>query len=72
MRSAPSAEDLDVARRIAVFRGLKPPMFDRLVASAGTLSLREHEVVFSQADPTALHAFLGRARAKMRDVFMVV
>jgi CRP-like cAMP-binding protein len=51
MRSAPSADDLDVVRRIAVFRGLNPLMFDRLVASATTLSLREHEVVFRQDDP---------------------
>lgn len=51
MPVAPSPEDLDVVRRINVFRGLNPLMFDRLVATAGTLTLKEHQAVFRQADP---------------------
>jgi len=51
MLSIPTAEDVDVVRRINVFRGLNPLMFERLIATAGTLTLREREVVFRQADP---------------------
>lgn len=50
MLSAPTAEDLNVVRRINVFRGLNPLMFERLIATAGTLTLEEHQVVFRQAD----------------------
>lgn len=50
MLSAPTADDLDVVRRINVFRGLNPLMFERLIATAGTLTLQEHQIVFRQAD----------------------
>jgi CRP-like cAMP-binding protein len=60
MHSAPTAEDLDVVRRINVFRGLNPLMFDRLVASAVTLTLRNHQVIFRQDDPaTAFYIVTG-------------
>lgn len=51
MVSNPSTDDLEVVRRIGVFRGLNPLMFERLIASASTVVLREQEVVFRQADP---------------------
>jgi len=51
MLSAPTSEDLDVVRRINVFRGLNHLMFDRLIASAATLTLKDRQVVFRQADP---------------------
>jgi len=51
MLSTPTAEDLHVVRRIDVFRGLNPLMIERLIATAATLTLKEHEVVFRQADP---------------------
>ncbi len=51
MLSAPTADDLNVVRRINVFRGLNPLMFERLIATAGTLTLKEHQVVFRQSDP---------------------
>ena len=50
MLSTPTADDLDVVHRIAVFRGLNPLMVERLTASATTLTLREHQVVFRQDD----------------------
>jgi len=51
MLSAPTSEDLDVVRRINVFRGLNHLMFNHLIESAGTLTLKERQVVFRQADP---------------------
>jgi CRP-like cAMP-binding protein len=51
MLSPPTADDLDVVRRIHVFRGLDARMVERLTAAAGTLTLREHQVVFRQDDP---------------------
>jgi CRP-like cAMP-binding protein len=51
MLSASTADDLDVVRRINVFRGLNPLMVARLTAAAGTLTLREHQAVFRQDEP---------------------
>ncbi len=51
MLSAPTADDLDVVRRIDLFCGLNPLMVERLIASAAARTLREHEVVFRQDDP---------------------
>jgi len=51
MLAVPTAEDIEVVRRINVFRGLNPLMFERLIATAGILTLKEHQVVFRQADP---------------------
>jgi len=51
MVSAPSASDLDLVRRINVFRGLNPLMIERMIAPATTLALGEREVVCRQDDP---------------------
>lgn len=51
MSSAPSVDDLNIVRRINVFRGLNPLVIERLIGPAVTLNLREHEVVFRQSDP---------------------
>ncbi|MCC6888337.1 MAG: Crp/Fnr family transcriptional regulator [Hyphomicrobiales bacterium] len=51
MSLAPTADDLDVVRRINVFRGLNPLMIERLIAPAVTLTFQEHEIVFRQGDP---------------------
>jgi CRP-like cAMP-binding protein len=51
MASAPSPDDLDIVRRINVFRGLNPTMIQQMIAPATTLSLREREVVCRQDDP---------------------
>jgi CRP-like cAMP-binding protein len=51
MFSPPTADDLDVVRRINVFRGLNRLMFERLIATAGTLTLKERQIVFCQSDP---------------------
>jgi CRP/FNR family transcriptional regulator, dissimilatory nitrate respiration regulator len=51
MLSVPTVDDLDVVRRIGLFRGLNPLMIERLIASAAALILREHEVVINQDDP---------------------
>jgi CRP/FNR family transcriptional regulator, dissimilatory nitrate respiration regulator len=51
MASAPSPGDLDIVRRINLFRGLNPRMIEQMVAPATTLSLRERVVVCRQDDP---------------------
>lgn len=51
MLSAPTSHDIEVVRRINVFRGLNALMFERLIATAGILTLKEHQVVFRQSDP---------------------
>ncbi len=53
MASAPSPDDLDIVRRINVFRGLNPPMIHQMIAPATTLSLREHDIVCRQDDPAS-------------------
>jgi CRP-like cAMP-binding protein len=53
MLSVPTADDLEIVRRINVFRGLNPLMFKRLAAGAGTLTLQNHQVIFRQDDPAA-------------------
>lgn len=51
MASGPTVSDLDLVRRINVFRGLNPLMIQQMIAPATALSLREHEVVCRQDDP---------------------
>jgi CRP-like cAMP-binding protein len=51
MLSTPTEDDLDVVRRIKVFRGLNPLMVERLMAAAATLTLRERQAVFRQDEP---------------------
>jgi CRP-like cAMP-binding protein len=51
MASAPKPDDLDIVRRINVFRGLNPRMIQQMIAPATTLLLREREVVCRQDDP---------------------
>lgn len=53
MTSTPTAHDLELVRRINVFRGLNPLMIERLTAPAVTLTFREREIVFRQGDPAA-------------------
>ncbi len=51
MASAPTADDLDIVRRINVFRGLNPLMIQKLIAPATTVAFCERETVFRQGDP---------------------
>jgi CRP-like cAMP-binding protein len=51
MLSSPTASDLDVVRRINVFRGVKPLVFERLIAPAVTLIFKAGDTVFRQGDP---------------------
>jgi CRP-like cAMP-binding protein len=51
MASAPNPDDLDIVRRINVFRGLNPRMIQQMISPATTLLLREREVVCRQDDP---------------------
>ena len=53
MVSSPTASDLDVVRRINVFRGVKPLVFERLIAPAVTLTFKSGDTVFRQGDPAA-------------------
>lgn len=55
MTALPTADDLDIVRRINILRDLTPPMVERLIAPAGVMSLREGETLFRQGDPA--HAF---------------
>jgi CRP-like cAMP-binding protein len=51
MRTTPTADDLEIVRRINILHGLNPLMVERLIAPATVLSLREGETVFRQGDP---------------------
>jgi len=49
--SHPTAGDLQIIARIAVFRGLKPETVEHVVAPATAVMLRPHETLFRQGDP---------------------
>lgn len=51
MSATPTANDLEIVRRINILRGLNPLMVERLIAPATVLSMREGETVFRQGDP---------------------
>lgn len=51
MPVSPTTSDLEVVRRIDVFRGVKPLDFERLVAPAVVLTYRPEDTVFRQGDP---------------------
>ncbi len=53
MSSSLTASDVDVVRRINVFRGVKPLDFERLIAPAVTLTFKSGDTVFRQGDPAA-------------------
>jgi CRP-like cAMP-binding protein len=53
MASSLTAGDLDIVRRINVFRAVKPLDFERLIAPAVTLTLKSQDIVFRQGDPAA-------------------
>ena len=64
MRTTPTADDLEIVRRINILHGLNPLMVERLIAPATVRSLREGETVFRQGDPadktqTKAHFSLG-------------
>ena len=65
MQSTPTADDLDVVRRIDLFRGLNPLMVERLIASATARVLREHEVVFRQDDPATAFFIITNGWVKL-------
>jgi CRP-like cAMP-binding protein len=46
-----SAADLDIVRRINVFRGLAPPVVERLIGPATTIALDDGDILFRQDDP---------------------
>jgi CRP-like cAMP-binding protein len=50
MVSIPTPMDLQIITRIAVFRGLKPEMVERLVAPAAAVMLSPHQTLFRQDD----------------------
>src|SRR5271165_2310261 len=51
MHHAATPDDLEIVRRINIFRGLNPLMVERLIAPATALDLAERDVVFRQDDP---------------------
>jgi CRP-like cAMP-binding protein len=51
MISSPTASDLEIVRRISVFRGVKPLIFERLTAPAVALTFKSGDTIFRQGDP---------------------
>jgi len=51
MPSKLTAGDLQVIRRVAVFRGLKPETVEHIIAPATAVTLRRHERIMRQGDP---------------------
>src|SRR6266511_2976923 len=51
MVSKPTAGDLQIITRIAVFRGLKPETVEHIIAPATAVMLTQHESLFRQGDP---------------------
>ncbi len=51
MASRPTAGDLQIITRIAVFRGLKPEMVEHIIAPATAMALKAHSTLFRQGDP---------------------
>lgn len=51
MASHPTAADLEIITRIAVFRGLKPETVEHIIAPATAMVLKAHEVLYRQGDP---------------------
>lgn len=47
----PTAGDLQIIGRIAVFRGLKPETVQHIIAPASAVTLKAHNVLFRQGDP---------------------
>ena len=53
MASNPTAGDLQIITRIAVFRGLKPETVEHIIAPSTAVMLSPHQVLFRQGDPAA-------------------
>jgi CRP-like cAMP-binding protein len=51
MASRPTAGDLQIITRIAVFRGLKPETVEHIIAPATAMALKAHSTLFRQGDP---------------------
>jgi CRP-like cAMP-binding protein len=51
MASHPTAGDLQIITRIAVFRGLKPETVEHIIAPATAVTLAAHQALFRQGDP---------------------
>lgn len=51
MTSPARPADLDIVRRISVFRGLTPLMVERLIAPAVAVEMKERDILFRQDDP---------------------
>jgi len=51
MASKPTASDLQIITRIAVFRGLKPETVEHIIAPATAVMLAAQECLFRQGDP---------------------
>ena len=65
MPSHATAADLDVVRRIAVFRGLGPLVVERLIAPAGVAELNEGDILFRQEDPATAFFILIEGWVKL-------
>jgi CRP-like cAMP-binding protein len=52
MTTPPTAADLEIVRRIAVFRGLNPLMVEHLITPAVVMTLDVGDTVFRQGEPS--------------------
>jgi CRP-like cAMP-binding protein len=51
MASRPTAGDLQIISRVAVFRGLKPETVEHIITPASVANLAAHQSLFRQGDP---------------------
>jgi CRP-like cAMP-binding protein len=65
MTSAPTAADLEIVRRIHVFRGVNSLMVERLIAPATVLTLRQGTTVFRQGDPATAFFIVAEGWVKL-------
>ncbi len=60
-----TAGDIDIVKRIAVFRGLNPLMLERLVGPAVVMTLDVNDVVFRQDEPATAFFILVAGWVKL-------
>ena len=68
MASNATPHDLEIVRRISVFRGLGPLVVERLIAPAVALDLAERDIVFRQDDPANAFFILVEGWVKLSRV----
>ena len=65
MASKPSAADLQIITRIAVFRGLKPETVEHIIAPATVALVQPQECIFHQGDPATAFFLVTKGRVEV-------